>query len=106
MISIDDLQQRYPSKSITLAGKLNLNEVDHSFKSRLDQEALQRAALQPNQWHDSVLRLTASLVNAGKTDNEIHETTSRLTCPPYTVEETRAQVQTMIDGARKICSRS
>ena len=83
MISIDDLQLLYPAKSINFAGRLNFNEVDHSVKPRVDQEALKRAAMQPHQWHESVLRLTASLVNEGKTDNEIHETTSRLTCPPY-----------------------
>ena len=100
MISIDALQHLYPAKSINVAGRLNFNEVDHGVKPRVDQEALQRAALQPNQWHDSVLRLTASLVNEGKTDSEIHEITSRLTCAPHTVEETRSEVQTMIDGAR------
>ena len=100
MISIDDLQLLYPKKSINVAGRLNFNEVDYGVKQRVDQGALKRAAMQPHQWHDSVLRLTASLVNEGKTDNEIHETTSRLICPPHTVEETRVQVQTMIDGAR------
>lgn len=100
MISIDDLQLLYPAKSINVAGRLNFNEVDHSVKPRVDQEALQRAAMQPHQWHESVLRLTASLVAQGKTDDEIHQTTSRLTFPPHTAEETRTQVQTMIDGAR------
>lgn len=100
MISIDELQLLYPTKSINVAGRLNFNEVDHSVKPRVDQEALKQAAMQPHRWHQSVLRLTASLVNEGKKDNEIHETTSRLTCPSYTVEETRLQVQKMIDGAR------
>ena len=100
MISIDDLLNLYPAKSINVTGRLNFNEVDHSVKPRVDQEALKRAALHPHQWHESLLRLTASLVNEGKIDNEIHETTSRLTCPPHTVEETRTQVQKMIDGAR------
>lgn len=100
MISIDDLQNMYPAKSINVAGRLNFNEVHHRVKPRVDQEALQRAATQPHQWHDSVLRLTASLVAEGKTDDEIHAITSHLTCVPHTVEETRAEVQTMIDGAR------
>ena len=100
MISIDDLLNLYPAKSINVTGRLNFNEVDHSVKPRVDQEALKRAALHPHQWHESLLRLTASLVNEGKTDDEIHETTTRLTCPPHTVEETRIEVQKMIDGAR------
>jgi hypothetical protein len=100
MISFDDLQHLYPSQSIKVDGGLNLNNIEYSLKPRLDQEALQREAMQPQQWHESVLRLTASLVAAGKKDDEIHAITSRLTCAPHTVEETRAEVQTMIDGAR------
>ena len=100
MISFDDLQILYPLRSIIVDDELNLNNVDYDFKPRLDQDALQREALRPHQWHGSVLRLTASLVAQGKTDDEIHEITSRLTCPPHTVEETRIQVQKMIDSAR------
>ena len=100
MISFDDLQNLYPLQSIKVDGGLNLNNVDYGFKPRLDQESLQQQATQPHQWHHSVLRLSASLVAEGKTDDEVHAIKSRLTCAPHTVEETRAQVQTMIDGAR------
>lgn len=100
MISFDNLQNLYPLQSIKVDDGLNLNNVDYGFKPRLDQESLQREAMQPHQWHHSVFRLSASLVAEGKTDDQIHAITSRLTCASYTAEQTRHEVQAMIDGAR------
>ena len=51
-------------------------------------------------WHDNIIRLVASYVSKGLSDSEIHALTDRFTQPPYTVEDTRQEVQQAIDGAR------
>ena len=52
------------------------------------------------QWNSSLLRLTKGLVAEGKTDEAIHAVTDGLTTDGYNIEQTRKQVQPMIDGAR------
>jgi hypothetical protein len=51
-------------------------------------------------WHLTVLRMVGSFVAKGWSDKDIHWETDALTEPGYTVEQTRAEVQKMIDGAR------
>ena len=47
-----------------------------------------------------MLQLTLNEVRQGKSDEEIHAITDKLTTDGYTVQETRKQVQPMIDVAR------
>lgn len=67
----------------------NLQSNDFAAKSQ-----------QPGHWNDSMLQLTLNEVRQGKSDEEIHAITDKLTTDGYTVQETRKQVQPMIDGAR------
>ena len=52
------------------------------------------------EWNKSLLQLTKNMVQGGKSDEAIHVCTDELTTKSYTVEQTRKQVQLMIDGAR------
>ena len=47
-----------------------------------------------------MLRQVGSWVAKGNTDDEIHVLAAAHTLPGYTVEQTAAEVQKMIDGAR------
>lgn len=67
----------------------------------LDRERARIQALSGQEWHDSVIRLVGSYVSRGLGDDEIHALTDPLTLQGYTVEETRREVQTAIDGARR-----
>lgn len=51
-------------------------------------------------WHNTLLRLVGSLVAKRGSDESIHRFTDELTLQGYTLEDTRAEVQRMIDGAR------
>ncbi len=51
-------------------------------------------------WHNTILKLVASMVAKGGDDNSIHALTDVLTTKDYSVAETRQEVQKMIDGAR------
>lgn len=51
-------------------------------------------------WHNTVLRYVGHLVAKGLKDAEIHKITDHLTLETYSVDQTRQEVQVMIDGAR------
>ena len=55
---------------------------------------------QDGKWNSSILQVTKNLVAEGKTDEAIHAVTDGLTTDGYNIEQTRKQVQPMIDGAR------
>lgn len=67
----------------------------------LDRERTRIQALSGQEWHNAVIRLVASYVSRGLSDDEIHGLTDPLTLSGYTVEQTRREVQTAIDGARR-----
>ena len=70
--------------------------------SNLQSNEFAAKSQQPGHWNDSMLQLTLNEVRQGKSDEEIHAITDKLTTDGYTVQETRKQVQKMIDGARKL----
>jgi predicted P-loop ATPase len=51
-------------------------------------------------WHNTVLRYVGHLVAKGVKDPEIHKITDQLTLETHGVDQTRQEVQVMIDGAR------
>ena len=67
----------------------------------LDRERARIQALSGQEWHNAVIRLVGSYVSRGLSDDEIHSLTDALTLNGYTVEQTRREVQTAIDGARR-----
>lgn len=66
----------------------------------LDRERTAIQALSGQEWNNAVLRLVGSYVRKGLSDHEIHALTDPLTLPGYTVEQTRDEVQDMIDRTR------
>ena len=69
-------------------------------KQAMDRALAQQAIMQGDDWHHNVVRLVASYVSKGLADDEIHAITDNFTQPPYSVEDTRREVQQAIDGAR------
>ena len=69
-------------------------------KQAMDREMAQQSIMQGEDWHHNVVRLVASYVAKGLADAEIHAITDNFTQPPYTVDDTRREVQQAIDGAR------
>lgn len=74
--------------------------IDDSWAETFDIEvALQRASLGES-WHNNVLRSVGAMVARGFQDHEIHAKTDLTTQPDYSVNDTRKEVQKMLDGAR------
>ena len=67
----------------------------------LDRERAALRARSGEEWHNQVIRLVASYVQKGLADAEIHAITDRFTIDGYTIADTRREVQTAIDGARR-----
>ncbi len=75
-------------------------QIDTGALPSLDRTAAVQAATSGQDWHNNIIRLVASYVARGLTDPEIHALTDPLTLPGYTVDQTRREVQTAINGAR------
>ena len=69
-------------------------------KPPLDINRLIDEAAQGIDWHNNVLRIVAHMISKGATDQKVHDRTDGLTLEGYTVDQTRHEVQKMIDGAR------
>ena len=67
----------------------------------LDREREVIKALSGEEWNNAVFKLVGSYIRKGLGDEEIHALTDPLTIPPYTVDETRSEVQSMIDRTRR-----
>lgn len=74
--------------------------IDTGYTPPLDRERTAIQALQGQEWNNAVLRLVGSYVRKGLSDSEIHALTDPLTLAGYTVEQTRAEVQDIINRTR------
>ena len=75
-------------------------KIDTGMQPSLDRERTAIQALSGNEWNHAVLRLVGSYIRKGLSDGEIHALTDPLTLAGYTVEQTRTEVQDMIDRTR------
>ena len=88
MVSFDNFFEKYSGVSLPSdRGTLNLNLVPQK-RLEFDREAAIQNSQLPHQWHENVVRLVASYVREGKSDEEIHAITDKLTCNDHTVSET------------------
>jgi hypothetical protein len=68
--------------------------------SRLDVHSVLDSALQPGQWHNSVIALVAHWINRGLSNDEIVLMCRNLTMAGYTTADTDREVLKAIEGAR------
>ncbi|WP_323008958.1 AAA family ATPase [Paracoccus sp. (in: a-proteobacteria)] len=66
----------------------------------MDREAVRIKALSGELWNVEVFRLVGSYIRAGLSDVDIHRLTDPLTLNGYTIDQTRREVQNMIDRTR------
>ena len=89
-------------KGASNISSVNTNQrLDNSWAETLDIELALKKASSGETWHNNVLRSVGSLVALGFCDDEIHAKTDLTTQPEYSLNETRKEVQKMIDGARR-----
>ena len=80
--------------------QLPLNKPAEPFK-KLDRVATSEAALNGTNWHDNMVKLVGSWVATGQTDYEILTKAEHYTLSGYTVDQTKDDIQRMVDSARQ-----
>ena len=94
-VTIDQMQRAFGT---TPGATLKIDTG--ALPAPLDRERTAIQAMSGANWNDAVLRLVGSYVRKGLSDGEIHALTDPLTLGGYTVEQTRREVQDMIDRTR------
>ena len=99
-VPFERMMRAFPAvKGVETSGSDTPFNIDLG-KQAMDRALAQQAIMQGDDWHHNVVRLVASYVSKGLADDEIHAITDNFTQPPYSVEDTRREVQQAIDGAR------
>lgn len=75
-------------------------QIDTGQFDVMDRERAAIQAMSGQDWNNAVLRLVGSYVRKGLSDTEIHALTDPLTLGGYTVQDTRAEVQDIINRTR------
>ena len=57
--------------------------------------------VKPGNWHNPMRNVVAHLVSKGLDDEGIHELLKNRRLPGYSIDQTRRDIQTFIDGARR-----
>jgi len=100
-VTLDQMRRAFnatpPAKPAQPAPGLH---IDTGAFQTLDRERAAIQAMSGQEWNTSVLRLVGSYVRKGLSNTEIHALTDPLTLAGYTVDQTRAEVQNMIDRTR------
>lgn len=100
-VSLDQMTRVFGSREPAKPAAPQGLHIDTGAPQPLDRERLAIQAMSGAEWHNAVIRLVASYVAKGLSDGEIHALTAPLTLAGYTVDQTAAEVQTAIDGARR-----
>jgi hypothetical protein len=83
-----------------LAGQLAAAAQTRSFDDRKI-ERLVNDLGRPGKWHNAMVRLVGHFVSKGETDSAIQAIARPWTQPGFTTEQTKAEVQIAIGGARR-----
>jgi len=67
----------------------------------MDRQLAAQSVMAGDDWHNNIIRLVASYVSKGLSDEEIHAITDSFTLSGYSLDDTRQEVQQAIDGARE-----
>jgi hypothetical protein len=94
-VNLEVLRAKLPQVAPEIApnGATTTMELLNPIRALIDQ------ARAGPEWHNPVLRLVAKLVARGTSKSVILAMAEHLTWPTFTVEKTRAELATMIDGA-------
>lgn len=98
-VPFERMMRAFPPVTVSASATSDAMFID-TGKQAMDRAMAEAAINSGTNWHENIIRLVASYVAKGLSDSEIHALTDRFTQPPYTVDDTRREVQQAIDGAR------
>ena len=98
-VTIDQMRRAFGSAPSATAAGFQIDTG--ALPAPMDRKRIAIQAMSGGNWNEAVLRLVGSYVRKGLSDSEIHSLTDPLTLGGYTVEQTRAEVQGIIDRTRQ-----
>jgi hypothetical protein len=107
--NLGEITRHQASPQMPLAAPRNdhtgtTNAVQHHtlhIRNGVDAQAAKDRMLQGDNWHHNMVAITAHLVATDHTDEAIQDYLADTTLPGYTQQQTIAEVQEAIDGARR-----
>ena len=92
------LMRAFPKKEVP-NNQVGGLEIDLGQQA-MDRQLAAQSVMAGDDWHNNIIRLVASYVSKGLSDEEIHAITDSFTLSGYSVDDTRQEVQQAINGAR------
>jgi hypothetical protein len=92
------LMRAFPKKEVP-NNQVGGIEIDLGQQA-MDRQLAAQSVMTGDDWHNNIIRLVASYVSKGLSDEEIHAITDSFTLSGYSVDDTRQEVQQAINGAR------
>ena len=92
------LMRAFPKKEVP-NNQVGGIEIDLGQQA-MDRQLAAQSVMAGDDWHNNIIRLVASYVSKGLSDEEIHAITDSFTLSGYSVDDTRQEVQQAINGAR------
>jgi hypothetical protein len=92
------LMRAFPKKELP-NNQVGGIEIDLGQQA-MDRQLAAQSIMAGDDWHNNIIRLVASYVSKGLSDEEIHAITDSFTMSGYSVDDTRQEVQQAINGAR------
>jgi hypothetical protein len=92
------LMRAFPKKEVP-NNQVGGLEIDLGQQA-MDRQMTAQSVMAGDDWHNNIIRLVASYVSKGLSDDEIHAITDSFTLSGYSVDDTRQEVQQAINGAR------
>jgi hypothetical protein len=92
------LMRAFPKKEVP-NNQVGGIEIDLGQQA-MDRQLAAQSVMSGDDWHNNIIRLVASYVSKGLSDEEIHAITDSFTLSGYSVDDTRQEVQQAINGAR------
>lgn len=100
-VTLDQMRRVFGSSTPAKPAHPSSNfNIDTGIRPALDRERTAIQALSGVEWNNAVLKLVGSYIRKGLSDGEIHALTDPLTLAGFTVEQTRAEVQDIINRTR------
>ena len=93
------LMRAFPKKEVP-NNQVGGLEIDLGQQA-MDRQLVAQSVMAGDDWHNNIIRLVASYVSKGLSDEEIHAITDSFTLSGYSVDDTRQEVQQAINGARE-----
>ena len=98
-VTIDQMRRAFGSAPSAAGAGFQIDTG--ALPAPMDRDRVAIQAMSGANWNEAVLRLVGSYVRKGLSDGEIHALTDPLTMGGYTVDQTRAEVQGIIDRTRQ-----